>query len=80
MAIDVARRQSAHSLGLQAALALAKHYQSTGRAPEAHAVLAPALEGFAPTPEMLEIAEAQALLERLAHGGEGRSLTEGRPH
>ena len=29
---------------------------------EAHAVLAPALEGFAPTPEMPEIAEAQALL------------------
>jgi hypothetical protein len=30
------------------------------------AVLAPALEGFRPTPEMPEIAEAQALLERLA--------------
>jgi len=29
---------------------------------EAHTVLAPALEGFAPTPEMPEIAEAQALL------------------
>jgi hypothetical protein len=27
---------------------------------------APALEGFAPTPEMPEIAEAQALMERLA--------------
>jgi len=34
----------------------------TGRAVEAHTVLAPALEGFAPTPEMPEIAEAQALL------------------
>jgi hypothetical protein len=27
---------------------------------------APALEGFAPTPEMPEIAEAQALMGRLA--------------
>ena len=37
----------------------------TGRAVEAHTVLAPALEGFAPTPEMPEIAEAQALLATL---------------
>ena len=38
--------------------------------PKAHAVLAPALEGFSPTPEMPEIAEAQALLvaiEAAAH-------------
>jgi hypothetical protein len=45
---------------------LAKLYQSTGHPGDAHAVLAPALEGFAPTPEMPEIAEAQALMERLA--------------
>ena len=51
---------------MRAALALAKLYQSTGRPAEAHAVLAPALEGFAPTPEMPEIAEAQALLTALA--------------
>ena len=54
------------SWGLRAALSLAKLYRLTGRPAEAHAVLAPALEGFAPTPEMPEIAEAQALLERLA--------------
>jgi len=47
-------------------LSLAKLYQSTARPVEAHAVLGPALEGFAPTPEMPEIAEAQTLLERLA--------------
>jgi hypothetical protein len=47
---------------LQAALALAKLYQSTARPAEAHAALEPALEGFSPTPEMPEIAEAQALL------------------
>jgi len=60
-AIDVARQQSARSLGLQAALALAKLLRSTGQAAEAHAVLAPALEGFSPTPEMPEIAEAMSL-------------------
>ena len=69
-AIDVSRQQSARSFGLQAALALAKLYQSTGRAADAHAVLAPALEGFAPTPEMPEIAEAQALLAALAETDE----------
>jgi predicted ATPase len=67
-ALDIARQQGARSWGLRAALSLAKLYQSTGRPIEAHDVLAPALEGFAPTPEMPEIAEAQALLERLANG------------
>jgi hypothetical protein len=38
---------------------------AVGRSADAHAVLAPALEGLAPTPEMPEIAEAQALMERL---------------
>jgi hypothetical protein len=42
------------------------HGQSNGRAAEAHAVLASALEGFSPTPEMPEIAEAEALLAQLA--------------
>ena len=53
-------------------LSLAKLYQSTGRPAEAHAVLAPALEGFSPTPEMPEIAEAQALLAALARNGRGQ--------
>jgi adenylate cyclase len=65
-AIAIAHAQKARSFELQAALALAKLYQSTGRPVEACAVLAPALEGFSPTAEMLEIAEAQALMERLA--------------
>jgi ATP/maltotriose-dependent transcriptional regulator MalT len=65
-ALDVAKEQGARSWGLRAALSLAKLYRLTGRPAEAHAVLAPALEGSAPTPEMPEIAEAQALLERLA--------------
>ena len=65
-AIAVAQEQGTRSFELRAALALAKLYQSTGRPADAHAVLAPALEGFAPTPEMPEIAEAEALLSRLA--------------
>jgi predicted ATPase len=61
-AIEIAATQGTRSFGLRAALALAKLCQSTGRPADAHAVLAPALEGFAPTPEMPEIDEAQALL------------------
>jgi hypothetical protein len=52
-------------------MSLAKLYQSTGRPLEAHAVLASALEGFSPTPEMPEMAEAQALLERLDQRDDG---------
>ena len=65
-AIAAAKQQGTRSFELRAALSLAKLYQSTGRPAEAHAVLAPALDGFAPTPEMPEIAEAQALLTTLA--------------
>ncbi|HZZ21292.1 MAG TPA: hypothetical protein VFE60_01310, partial [Roseiarcus sp.] len=61
-AIAVAKQQATRSFGLRAAHSLAKLYQSTARPADAHAVLAPALEGFSPTPEMPEIAEAQALL------------------
>jgi hypothetical protein len=61
-AIAVAQQQKARSFELRAALSLAKLYQSTGRVAEAHAVLAPALQTFSPTPEFLEIEEAQTLL------------------
>jgi hypothetical protein len=60
-ALAIAQEQRARSWGLRASLSLAKLYQSTDRFAAAHGVLAPALEGFSPTPEMPEIAEAQAL-------------------
>jgi adenylate cyclase len=77
-ALAIAKEQGARSWGLRAALSLAKLHQSTARPADVHAVLAPALEGFSPTPEMPEIAEAQALLERLAHDREGTVLAKGR--
>jgi hypothetical protein len=69
-AVAVAHEQGSRSFGLRAALASAKLYQSTDRPADANAVLAPALKGFAPTPEMPEIAEAQALLEQSESGRE----------
>ena len=60
-AIAVAKQQATRSFELRAALSLAKLYQSTARPADAHAVLAPALEGFSPTPEFPEIAKALEL-------------------
>jgi class 3 adenylate cyclase/predicted ATPase len=65
-AIQVAKQQGSRSFGLRAALSLAKLYHSTGWSSDVPDVLAPALEGFSPTPELPEIADAQALIERLA--------------
>jgi predicted ATPase len=67
-AFAIAKQQGARSFGLRAALSLAKVYQSTSRPREARAVLAPALEGFFPAPEMPEIAEAEALLDQVKGG------------
>ena len=66
-AIAVAQQQKARSFELRAALSLARLYQSTGGLIDAHDVLGSALAGFSPTPEFSRIAEAQALLEALAH-------------
>ena len=65
-AIAVAKGQGARGYVLLASHALARLHQSTGRPDAARATLAPALEGFSPTPEMPEIAEAQRLLRQLA--------------
>ena len=64
-AIAVAQQQKARSFELRAALSLTKLYQSTGRPIDAHDVLGLALEGFSPTPEFPQIAEAKALLAHL---------------
>ena len=60
----IARREAARDAQFWTARgARAGQALSINRRPaEAHAVLAPALEGFSPTPEMPEIAEAQTLL------------------
>ena len=47
---------------MRAALALAKLYGVIGRDADAHSVLGPALEGFAPTPNFPEIGEALELV------------------
>ena len=65
-AIAVAQAQKARSFELRAALSLAKLYRASGRDADGHVALGPALEGFSPTPEFPEIAEAQGLLEALA--------------
>jgi hypothetical protein len=63
-AVAVAREQGARAFELRAALSLAKLY-STRRPLKAHDVLAPALEGFSPTPEFPEVEEAQTFLTAL---------------
>ena len=69
-AIAVAKQQATRSFELRAALSLAKLYQSTGRPFDAYVVLAPAFEGFSPTPKMQEFVEAAALLATLSQTDE----------
>jgi len=64
-AIAIAQQQKARSFELRAALDLARLYRSTSRSADAHALLASALNGFSPSPEFPEIAEAQTLLGAL---------------
>jgi predicted ATPase len=68
-AIAIAQSQKARSFELRAALSLAKLYQAANRDAYAHAVLAPAVEGFPPTRQFPELTEAQALLAALSHCG-----------
>ena len=65
-AIAIAQSQKARSFGLRAALSLAKLYRSTPRDADAHAVLAPVVEGFLPTHQFPELTEAQSLLAALS--------------
>ena len=65
-AIAIAQSQKARSFELRAALALAKLYRAANRHSDAHALLAPAVDGFPPTRQFPELAEAQALLSGLS--------------
>jgi tetratricopeptide (TPR) repeat protein len=65
-AIAIAQSQKARSFELRAALSLAKLYRAANRDADAHAVLAPAVEGFPPTRQFPELTEAQALLAALS--------------
>src|SRR3974390_2131363 len=65
-AIAIAQSQQARSFELRAALPLAKLYRAANRDADAHAVLAPAVEGFPPTQQFPELTEAQTLLAALA--------------
>jgi len=65
-AIAVAQSQKARSFELRAALALAKLYRAANRGADAHAVLAPAAEGFPPTRQFPELTEGQPLLSALS--------------
>ena len=64
--IRIAHEQGARTFVLLAALPLAKLLQANNRPAEAYDAVVPALEGFAPTPELPQIAEAQALMATLA--------------
>jgi len=57
----IAQSQNARSFELRA-LSLPKLYRSANRDADAHAVLAPTVEGFPPTQQFPELTEAQTLL------------------
>jgi predicted ATPase len=65
-AIAIAQSQQARSFELRAALSLAKLYRAANRDADAHAVLAPAVEGFPPREQFPELTEAQTLLSALS--------------
>jgi predicted ATPase len=61
-AIAIAQSQNARSFELRAVLSLARLYRAAHRDADAHAVLAPVVEGFLPTQQFPDLASAQALL------------------
>jgi predicted ATPase len=74
-AIAIAQSQKARSFELRAALALANLYRAANRDADAYAVLAPAVDGFPPTQQFPELADAQTLLAALSESdARGREL------
>jgi len=74
-AIAIAQSQKARSFELRAALSLAKLYRAANREADAHAVLAPAVEGFPPTQQFPELTKAQTLLTALSESDVVKSAT-----
>jgi predicted ATPase len=65
-AVTIAQSQKARSFELRAALSLAKLYRKANPDAEVHAVLVPAVEGFPPTEQFPELADAPTLLSALS--------------
>ena len=64
-ALEIARRQSARSLELRAAMSLARRWHGLGRSAEARDLLAPIYEWFTEGFETRDLQEARALLAEL---------------
>ncbi len=64
-ALDIARRQSAKSLELRAAMSLARRWHGLGRSAEARDLLAPVYEWFTEGFETHDLQEARSLLAEL---------------
>src|SRR6516162_9181796 len=77
-AIAIAQSQKARSFELRAALSLAKLYRAANRDADAHAVLAPAVEGFPATEQFPELADAQTLLSALSESDAVKSAAAAR--
>ncbi len=68
-AVDVARRQKAKSLELQAVMSLSRLWQQQGREEEARELLADVYVWFTEGFDTADLTAAKALLEELAPGG-----------
>jgi predicted ATPase len=66
-ALDVARRQEAKSLELQAAMSLSRLWQQQGKRQEAYDLLAPIYHWFTEGFDTADLQDARALLAELSH-------------
>lgn len=65
-AVDIARRQSAKSLELQAVMSLSRLWREQGKEEEAHQMLAEVYDWFTEGFDTGDLREAKALLEELS--------------